>query len=145
MPHYTDKNETQRSRWRSRLPAGIFAIVAISLCAPACVVRARGEEAVVYGHPAVYVDTAPPDVYVYPRQEYRGGYAYLVDGRWYYETPRGWVIFRDTPRELEARRVYTVRGTHHHAPPARVYEERRVPAYTAPRAPVERGRRYYPQ
>jgi hypothetical protein len=42
----------------------------------------------------------PADVRSYPRVHYRGADAYLVNGRWYYAAPQGWVVFREEPREL---------------------------------------------
>lgn len=145
MPTYTDKTESRQACWPSRLQWGVLAAIALSLGAPGCVVRAEEEPAVVYGYPAVRVVTVPQDVYLYPRAEYQGSYAYYVNDAWYYETPRGWVVFQRAPRELDARRVYTVRGrerrpAHVHTVP-RVQEERRVPAYTRPPATRERVRR----
>jgi hypothetical protein len=147
MPVHTDKKGTERGPVRLR--AGVVMAIALSLSlgASACVVHTYDEEEVVYGYPAVRVVSAPPDLYLYPRTEYRGGYAYLVGDVWYYESPRGWVAFRSAPRELEARRVYTVRGRGRRPPPRvyeekRVYEERRVPAVTRP-APREERRRVY--
>ncbi|HTV21279.1 MAG TPA: hypothetical protein VMG12_21480 [Polyangiaceae bacterium] len=62
----------------------------------------------VFDYPVYYLDAPPPRVHRYPSAYYRGRPAYLVDGRWYYSTPRGWVVFRREPRELrdyrEARR-----------------------------------------
>ena len=145
MPIYTDKTESTRARWPSRLQCGVLAAIALALGASGFVVHAEEEPVVVYGYPAVRVVTVPQDVYLYPRAEYQGGYAYYVNDAWYYESPRGWVVFQRAPRELAARRVYTVRArerrpAHVHTVP-RVHEERRVPAITRPPAPRERVRR----
>src|SRR5690606_17698719 len=93
-----------------------------------------------YGYPVVTVDTVPAYVYDYPRVAYRGRYAYLVQGRWYYPSSRGWVVFRDEPRELRRYRVYyrdygAFPGTRR---PSRVIRE---PAYGSP---IERRRRQVP-
>jgi hypothetical protein len=98
-----------------------------------CVARAGvASEAVygeaVYGYPTYVVEAPPPDVQVYPRIVYRGSYAYLIGDRWYYQTPRGWVVFREEPVELRRHRE-TLR-------------RRRPPPVEAPR---EERRRYYPQ
>jgi len=48
----------------------------------------------------------PRDVTRYPRVPYAGSFAYLIDGRWYYQSAdAGWVVFREEPRELSRRRV----------------------------------------
>ncbi|MEY2930084.1 MAG: hypothetical protein RL033_833 [Pseudomonadota bacterium] len=84
---------------------------------------------VLFSYPVVHVESAPPRVYERPHTVYRGRNAYLVDNRWYYPSERGWVYFREEPREL---RRY--RETQADARPAR----RRV---ESPRE--ERRRRYY--
>ncbi len=61
--------------------------------------------AVVYDYPVTYVETVP-DFRYYPRTYYHGSYAYLVNGRWYYQTRGRWVVFREEPRELYRYRVY---------------------------------------
>jgi hypothetical protein len=61
--------------------------------------------AVVYDYPVTYVETVP-DFQYYPRTYYHGSYAYLVNGRWYYQTRGRWVVFREEPRELYRYRVY---------------------------------------
>jgi len=53
----------------------------------------------------------PADVNRYPRVPYRGSYAYLIGGRWYFKTDAGlWIVFREEPRELERRRIEMRRG-----------------------------------
>jgi hypothetical protein len=59
----------------------------------------------VYDCPVTYV-AAVPDFQYYPRTYYRGSYAYLVNGRWYYQNRGQWVVFREEPRELYRYRVY---------------------------------------
>ena len=55
---------------------------------------------VVFSYPVVRVESAPARVYERPHVYYRGRDAYLVNGRWYYPTDRGWVYFREEPTEL---------------------------------------------
>lgn len=115
---------------------------ACALTASGCVWTA-GEAELVDGHTVVRVEALPPDIHAYPRVYYHGGYAYLVGDRWYYDSPRGWVIFRSEPRVLAERRVHVRRSyerPHRHERP-RYYQERRAPSYRE--APVERRRRYY--
>jgi hypothetical protein len=81
------------------------------------------------GYTAVYATNIPPDMTVYPRAAYAGGYAYLVGNRWYYPAGRRWVVLREEPPQL-----YRYRTTYV-APP--VY--RAAPVYAprpyAPAAP----------
>jgi hypothetical protein len=65
-----------------------------------CTASAHLRKGVVYDQPVVYVERAPARIRHYPRYYYRGRPAYLVKSRWYYDTPRGWVVFREEPREL---------------------------------------------
>ncbi|KYF65134.1 hypothetical protein BE04_17905 [Sorangium cellulosum] len=134
-------NRVARGTLARRLGATI-SLWALALAAAGCFWTVGGESEHLYGHSVVHVEAAPADIYAYPSVRYRGGYAYLVGETWYYEGPRGWVIFRSEPRVLAERRV-VIRSRrerpHHHHPP-RYYEERRAPAY---REPVERRRRYY--
>ena len=60
----------------------VFAISSGGLVAPATVV--------------------PADVWAYPRVYFGGGFAYLVNGAWYQETPRGWVVYRREPMSSPA-------------------------------------------
>jgi hypothetical protein len=70
---------------------------------------------IVFDHPVYYVDRPPPRLRRRPIAYYHGRPAYLVEGRWYYSSPRGWVVFRREPREL--RRVREARS-------ARRYDDR---------------------
>jgi hypothetical protein len=54
----------------------------------------------VFDYPVYYIDGPPPRIRRYPLAYYHGRPAYLVEGRWYYSTPRGWAVFRREPREL---------------------------------------------
>lgn len=84
---------------RARL-AGPLVAGAIGLLAGGCTGTIGAEGAVVYGYPVVRAEVVPVAITAYPRVYYRGSWAYLVDGRWYYQTPRGYVVFREEPREL---------------------------------------------
>ncbi|WP_082363389.1 hypothetical protein [Chondromyces crocatus] len=87
--------------------------------------------AIVYGYPTVYADAEPVMVETYPRVMYRGSYAYLVDGNWYYRNQNRWVVFQQEPPELHRYRSRYV-------PPPRVYERDRGYGY-----PQERPRQYH--
>jgi hypothetical protein len=54
----------------------------------------------IFDYPVYYVERPPPRIWRYPIGYYHGRPAYLVEGRWYYSTPRGWAVFRREPREL---------------------------------------------
>ncbi len=54
----------------------------------------------VYADDVVDATYVPPDIYDYPSVYYDGGYAYFVDGQWYYPEGSGWVIFQHEPAEL---------------------------------------------
>jgi hypothetical protein len=88
-------NKTSNAgRWLRNL--GISLAFAAAL--PGCMAHARGE--LVYDYPVTYVERAPERIETYPRAEYHGRPAYLVDGRWYYQNNRRWVVFQDEPGEL---------------------------------------------
>jgi hypothetical protein len=104
--------------------AGCIALLATLAGLPACV--ARVYPPTVGGYATVYADSVPPDIYAYPRVAYGGGYAYLVDGAWYYPSSGGWVVLQGEPPEL-----YRYRTT---------YVQQAPPAY----GPYYRGRTYAP-
>jgi len=87
----------------SRLTLG--GCVVMACLAAACAGTTQGTLIYEAGYPATYVETVPAYAYYQPRVYYRGRYAYLVDGRWYYPSDRGWVVFREEPRELYRYRV----------------------------------------
>ncbi|AUX26678.1 hypothetical protein SOCEGT47_072480 [Sorangium cellulosum] len=95
-----------------------------------CLGTVGAEGYVVSGYPAARAEAVPVEITAYPRVFFRGTYAYLVDGLWYYPTNRGWVVFEEEPAELRRyRQTY-----------------RRSPRYVPERElsyPRERGRRYY--
>ena len=80
---------------------------ALLLClgGTACAGTTTAQETFVYDYPAVRVETVPAYTVYQPRVYYRGRYAYLVDGRWYYPGDQGWVVFREEPRELQRYRI----------------------------------------
>jgi hypothetical protein len=71
----------------------------------ACAETTPAQRTLVYDYPAAYVETVPAYTVYQPRVYYRGRYAYLVDGRWYYPADRGWVVFKEEPRELMRYRI----------------------------------------
>jgi hypothetical protein len=81
-------------RWLRNLGMSL----AFAAALPGCMAHARGE--VVYDYPVTYVERAPARIETYPRAVYHGRPAYLVDGRWYYQNNRRWVVFDDEPGEL---------------------------------------------
>jgi hypothetical protein len=93
----------------ARVAGALAAFVLFALgCAgttPVAATTTYPTPAVVYDYPVTYVETVP-DLQYYPRTYYRGDYAYLVNGRWYYQTRGRWVVFREEPRELYRYRVY---------------------------------------
>jgi hypothetical protein len=92
-------------RWLRNLGIGL----AFAAALPGCMAHARGE--VVYDYPVTYVERAPARIETYPRAEYHGRPAYLVDGRWYYQNNRRWVVFEDEPGELRQYRSRHYAGT----------------------------------
>ncbi|MGK3999118.1 hypothetical protein [Sorangium sp. So ce1024] len=113
---------------RSALAAAALGLGASLLVG--CLGTVGAEGYVVSGYPAVRAEVVPVEITAYPRVFFRGTYAYLVDGQWYYPTNRGWVIFEQEPVELRHYRQ-TFRSSRRYAP------EREL-SY-----PRERGRRYY--
>jgi hypothetical protein len=103
---------------------GVFSIALATLGIGACA-GTQAEATLVYDYPAVYVDSVPAHALYQPRVYYHGRYAYLVDGRWYYPTHRGWVVFREEPRELQR---YRVRYDTHRYPGYR-YDRYDTPSY----------------
>lgn len=116
--------------WRALLVA---AAGALALGTAGCVARTAGTAALVYDYPVVEVEAVPRRIEAYPRVLYRGNYAYLVDGRWYYHAPSRWVVFREEPEELRDARTRIVRDH-------REQRERR-PVHVVP--PARPSRPYY--
>lgn len=99
--------------------------------ATGCVGTVGTEGFIVRGTPAVRAELVPLEITAYPRVFYRGTYAYLVDGVWYYPTDRGWMVFSEEPIELRRYRE-SVRPSPRYVPPERELG-----------FPRERGRRTY--
>ncbi|WP_437811484.1 hypothetical protein [Sorangium sp. So ce1078] len=111
------------------------ALAALALAAGAsllmgCLGTVGAEGFVVSGYPVVRAEIIPVEIAASPRVYFRGTYAYLVDGEWYYPTNRGWVVFEQEPPELRRYRQ-TYRASPRYVP------EREL-SY-----PRERGRRHY--
>ena len=51
----------------------------------------------------VYDDTPPVNIETYPRYEYRGGYVYNVNGRYYHRNGNRWMRYNERPRDLDER------------------------------------------
>ncbi len=136
---------------RSRMPRfwRLWAILAISiLTATGCSASVRVRPTVA-GYAVAPIDTVPVAIGGYPRTIYRDQYAYLVDGRWYYPTNDGWVVFLEEPQPLEQYRLRV-----QSAPPATrspdVYygypPDQRQPARPPPPTrPQELQREYRPE
>jgi hypothetical protein len=99
---------------RAIAASAAIAVIGVSGCA------AEAYPPTVGGYTTVYATSVPPDIAVYPRVGYAGGYAYLVGNSWYYPSGRRWVVLQGEPPEL-----YRYRTTYV-APP--VY--RAAPVYT---------------
>jgi hypothetical protein len=119
------------SLWRA--PLALLAFAGVTALA-GCTGTIGTGGAVVYGYPTAYAEVEPVQVETYPRVMYRGSYAYLVDGSWYYRNSGRWVVFRQEPPELRHYRTRTVE-------PPRVYERDRGYGYPRER-PRERPREY---
>ena len=77
------------------------------------------EVAVTYDTGAVArAEVVPPDVWSYPHVYYDGAWVYLVDGRWYYPPPIGWMLYRREPVELYRQRT-VIGERRYRAPPER--------------------------
>lgn len=83
--------------------AVVIAACSVAMLSPASLGCGPGTQlrgGIVFDYPVYYVEHPPPRISRYPSAYYRGRPAYFVRGRWYYSTPRGWVVFRREPREL---------------------------------------------
>lgn len=134
-----------RQTLRSRLAAAVVggaALASVTGCA-ATVTARPARTAVLYDYPVVYVDRAPVRVYERRSVHFHGRPAYLIDGRWYYRSNRGWLYFRDEPAEL--RRARTRDGDVHvqARPPRRRYVEERPVRRRLVEEPSEGRRRRY--
>ncbi|MDI1482240.1 hypothetical protein [Polyangium sp. y55x31] len=93
------------------------------------------------GYDVAYAEAVPIDVNRYPAAEYRGRLAYLVEGRWYWPTDSGWVVFLDEPPELAYYRSRVQAAPRAVPPPAVEYGYPPV----RPTKPREIHREYRPQ
>jgi hypothetical protein len=109
----------------------------LALLLTSCYGTTRVEGGVVYDYPVVQVEAAPMHIDTYPRVYYRGNYAYLVEGRWYYPTASGWVVFRQEPEVLSSYRVRYYRQYPHRV------NRRHEMGTPAPRQRPRPRRRYY--
>ena len=113
------------------LIAGLAALFGGAVALSGCYATAGAEvpsAEVDVGVPVVQADVVPVTIETYPHVYYRGSYAYLVDGRWYYRSrARGWVIMREEPTELARyRATYVTRSRPARAPGYAYPPERRT-------------------
>ena len=108
----------------------LFALLGALALLPACAATVEPEPPVYGGYATVYTTSVPEDIYARPYVYYAGRPAYYVQGRWYTESPRGWVYYRSAPPELERHRPYVQQ-----APPAP-----RTAPYAYPPEPAVRVR-----
>lgn len=128
VPSLVRRRLRSLSAMRSALAAAALGAGAALIAG--CLGTVGAEGFIVSGHPAVRAEVVPVEITAYPRVYFRGTYAYLVDGRWYYPTNHGWVVFEEEPAELRRYR----------------HTFRRSPRYVPERElsyPRERGRRFY--
>ena len=57
------------------------------------------------GYAAERAPAVPENLERYPHWRFRDSQAYLIDGRWYFASDQGWVIFREEPPELREYRM----------------------------------------
>jgi hypothetical protein len=129
---------------RARLAGGLLcaaALVTVTGCT-ATVTAEPARSPVLYSYPVTYVD-APPRIHDSPSVYYHGRPAYLVGSRWYYQSDRGWLYFRDEPRELRrARSTKSYSRVRADSPRPR-YVERRPERRRYVEQPTETRRRRY--
>ena len=68
--------------------------------APAVALAGCGGFITVDGYEAAYVDAPPPGIEAYPRYEFRDGYLYDVNGRYYHQHGGRWANYRSAPPEV---------------------------------------------
>jgi hypothetical protein len=129
--------------------AGLLVFAALATAGCEATVFPAGS--VAFGSPDsdvfVRASVVPRDIWAYPHVLYGESYAYLVDGRWYYPTPDGWMVFRREPIELSRQRTQI--GEQRYRTP--IYpsyppeqrnpgypQEQRYPAYPRERTPYPR-------
>ncbi len=116
-------------------------LVAFLMLAMGCSATLSTGRPTVDGHAVAYADAVPVSIDAYPGVEYRGRLAYLIDGRWYWPTDAGWVVFLDEPRELAMYRTRIQTAPRAVPPPAVEYGYPGV----RPTKPQEIHREYRPR
>jgi hypothetical protein len=94
------REDVGRARWTRCLGVGAMTLATFALGGCAATVSTAVPVWEVDGYAVAQAGTVPIQIETYPRVYYRDRWAYLVDGYWYYPSARGWVIFREEPREL---------------------------------------------
>lgn len=87
------------------VPAVVIGVSAIGLAGCEATIRPPGLYAYDEEEALVPTSRVPQNIWEYPHVPYGGTYAYLVRGRWYYPTDRGWMVFRREPQELSRQRT----------------------------------------
>lgn len=103
-----------------RRPARCLALAGVLAVCGGC--AAEVYPPTVGGYTTVYAGSVPPNMAVYPRVAYAGGYAYLVNGRWYYPYGSRWVVLQREPPELyQYRTTYVAPAPPRPYPPGYLY------------------------
>ncbi len=90
----------------ARFLGALFAVSVVAAFSLGCSATVTAGVPTVAGHQVAAVDAVPAGLEAHPRAFYRGEYAYLINGQWYYPTASGWVVFLDEPRELASVRMH---------------------------------------
>ncbi|MDI1430816.1 hypothetical protein [Polyangium sorediatum] len=96
-------------------------VIALSMLAAGCTATLSAGTPNVGGYDVAYAEAVPVDVNMYPAVAYRGRLAYLVEGRWYWPTDNGWVVFVEEPPELASYRTNVQTAPRAVPPPAVEY------------------------
>jgi len=99
----------------------VLLVFAFSMLAAGCTAMLSAGPPNVGGYAVAYTDAVPIDVNMYPAVEYQGRLAYLVEGRWYWPTDNGWVMFVEEPPELGMYRTNVQTAPRAVPPPAVEY------------------------
>lgn len=138
---------------RLQRAGGLLLVAGLLTAASACMGQAQIGTGFIYDEPVAYVGRPPARYWHYPHRYYLGHPAYLIGGRWYYSTPRGWAVFRREPAELRRYREGRSQEAARRRPswPGYLQPHRRDRVRPRPRnergltAPTEQRRRRYPE
>jgi hypothetical protein len=82
----------------------LMCVVAFSVAAATACARPSPHGPDVYGYRVKSASADPVVIERAPRVYFRGAFAHLHGGEWYYRTETGWVVFVEAPPELERSR-----------------------------------------